>query len=96
MPNNRLNDRQKRIIRTFSNGLRDKPDKTEWSYNTIPSDDNRPDLAVEINTGITAVDEIEDIYECDLKLFKRIGLITPIAGRKAFRLNARKIHRLAR
>ena len=96
MPNNRLNDRQKRIIRTFSNVLRDKPDKTVWSYNTISSDDKRYDLAVQINTGITAVDEIEDIYEFDLKLFERIGLITSIDDRMAFRLIVPMIHRLAR
>ena len=96
MPNNRLNDRQKRIIRTFSNGLRDKPDKPEWSYDTIPSDDNRPDLVVEINTGIAAVDQIKDIYASDLKLFERIGLITPIDDRMAFRLIVPMIHKLAR
>ena len=96
MPNNRLNDRQKRIIRTFSNGLCDKPDKTEWSYNTISSDDNACDLAVDINSGITAVDEIKDIHKSDLKLFERIGLITSIDDRMAFRLIVPMIHRLAR
>ena len=65
MPNNQFNDRQKRIIRAFSKGLRDKPDKTKWSYQSIPSDDNAFDLAVDINSGIPAVDEIKDIHKSD-------------------------------
>ena len=96
MPRNQLNDRQKRIIRSFSKGLRDKPDKTDWSYNTVPSDDNGYDLAVNINIGIPAVDDIKDIHKSDLKLFEQIGLITRIPGRKAFRVNERKIQSLAR
>lgn len=96
MPNFRLNDRQKRIIRTFSKALRDKPQKTEWSYNTMPSDDNPSDLAVCINTGIPALDEIQDIYRSDLKLFGQIGLISPTPGRKAFRVNVEVIRRYAK
>ncbi len=99
MPNYRINDRQKCIIRTFSKVLRDKPDKDKigWSYNTMQSDDddNRFDLAVQINIGISAVDKIQDIYKSDLKLFTQIGLITPIPGRKAFSVNARMVHSLA-
>ena len=96
MPRNQLNDRQKRIIRSFSKGLRDKPDKTKWSYMTIPSDDNACDLAVDINSGNPTVDDIKDIHKSDLKLFEKIGLITPIPGRKAFRVNVRMIHSLSR
>ncbi len=96
MPNNQMSERHKRIIRAFSKGLGVKPDKTDWSYNTMPSDDNGFDLAVCINSGIPAVDEIQDIHKSDLKLFVRIGLITPIPGRNAFRVNLQKIRRLAR
>lgn len=96
MPNYRLSDRQKHIIRAFLNGLRNKPDKIEWSYDTMPSDDNRSDLAVCINTGIPAVDEIQDIYKSDLKLFGQIGLISPIPGRSAFRIDVRMIRRYAK
>jgi len=97
MPNIQFSDRQKRIIRAFSHALREKPEKTDWSYNTMPSDDDRRlDLAVCINIGIPAVDDIKDIYDSDLKLFKRIGLITPIPSRSAFRVNVPMIHRLAR
>lgn len=95
MPTGRLDERQKRIIRAFSNALRDNPDKTDWSYNTMPSDDNAFDLSVDINAGIPAVDEIRDIHKSDLKLFGRMGIITPIPGRKAFRVNKQKVHRLA-
>ncbi len=95
MPNYRINDRQKRIIRTFSKALRDKPDKIDWSFQTMQSDENPFDLAVNINSGISIVDEITDFFRSDLKLFMKIGLITPIPGRKAFRVNVRKVHSLA-
>ena len=62
MPNNQFNDRQKRIIRAFSKGLRDKPGETKWSYQSIPGDDNAFDLAVDINSGIPAGDDLTRTY----------------------------------
>ena len=96
MPKHRLDDTQKRIIRTFLEAIRNKPDKTDWSYNTMPSDDNGFDLAVCINSGIPIVDEIKDMHKSDLKRFHEIGLITLIPGRKAFRVNVPMIRRYAR
>lgn len=95
MPRHQLNDRQKRIVRSFLNAIRNKPDKTDWSYITMPSDDNGYDLAVVITIGIPVVDEIKDMHKSDLKRFQQIGLITLIPGRKAFRVKVGMIRRYA-
>lgn len=96
MPKDQLTERQNRIVRTFLKAIRNNPEKTDWSYTTMPSDDNGYDLAVEITVGIPVIDEIKDLRKSDLKLFQKIGLITLILGRKAFRVNAQMIRHYAR
>lgn len=96
MPKDQLTERQNRIVRTFLKAIRNNPEKTDWSYITMPSDDNGYDLAVEITIGIPVIDEIKDMRKSDLKLFGQLRLISLISGRSAFRVNAQMIRRYAR
>ena len=95
MPNYQLNDRQKRIIRAASKGLRDGTVKSEWTWQTMPSDDNGFELALEITNGFPAANDL-GIRVPDMELFVHLGLLTQIPGRKTYRVNVRIIHNMAK
>ena len=95
MPKYQLNERQKRILRAASKGLRDGTVKAEWTWQTMPSDTNRFDLELEITNGLPAANEL-GVHMKDLRRFEQLGLLTPIPGRKTYRVNERLTHNIVR
>ncbi len=95
MPKYQLTERQKNILRAASIGLRKGTLKTEWTWQTMPSDDNGFELALEITNGFPAANDL-GIRMHDLKHFAQLGLLTPIIGRKSYRVNVRMVHNVVR